>query len=307
MEAMMNFPQTEITNDIIKAKLLLPDADKGYYRGTRFDWSGNMPYLEFKGHSYFGKWFSEYSPEIHDVIMGPVQDFTPIDYHSANPGETFVKIGTGVLVKPDEQEYQFYRNYHFVNKGKWDTSEKADYVIFRHILEDKEYSYQYEKKVHLTKGKPELLLDHRLVNTGKKAIHTDVYDHNFFMIDDKPVGPGYVVKVPYMIESEGVDNDSDFSGISGKELRFTRNVRTGEDINYFNLGGFGPDSSDYDIRIEHHGAGAGVRIRSDQSLLKLAFWCCPTTLCPEPYIKIDVEQGDEMSWQIRYEFYEIPV
>ncbi len=305
MNDLMNFPKAEISNGIIKAGLLLPDPEKGYYRGMRFDWSGNMPYLEFRGHTYFGKWFNEYSPEIHDVIMGPVQDYTPLDYNNKKPGETFVKIGTGVLVKPDNEEYQFYRTYEFVNKGKWDVTKGYDNVIFLHELKDEEYSYIYEKKVYLPEGKPMLVIEHSLVNTGRKAIHTDVYDHNFFLIDKRPVGPGYVVNVPYTIKSEGVDNDTDFSGVNGRELLFSRNVREGEDINYFNLGGFGTDNSDYDIRIEHQQAGAGVRIRSDKPLMKLAFWCCPTAICPEPYIKIDVDQDKEMTWQYSYEFYEM--
>ena len=33
-------PQVEITNGLIKARLYLPDANNGYYRATRFDWSG---------------------------------------------------------------------------------------------------------------------------------------------------------------------------------------------------------------------------------------------------------------------------
>ena len=33
-------PQAEISNGMIKARLYLPDAENGYYRATRFDWSG---------------------------------------------------------------------------------------------------------------------------------------------------------------------------------------------------------------------------------------------------------------------------
>jgi len=32
-----DFPQAEISNGLIKAKLLLPDAQSGYYQYTRFD------------------------------------------------------------------------------------------------------------------------------------------------------------------------------------------------------------------------------------------------------------------------------
>ena len=57
-------PQAEITNGIIKAKFYLPDAEKGYYRATRFDWSGVTPSLEYRGHQYFDQWNqSPYNPK----------------------------------------------------------------------------------------------------------------------------------------------------------------------------------------------------------------------------------------------------
>ena len=39
-------PQAEITNGILKAHLYLPDNENGYYRATRFDWSGIISSLE---------------------------------------------------------------------------------------------------------------------------------------------------------------------------------------------------------------------------------------------------------------------
>ena len=43
--------------------------------------------------------------------MGPVEDFTPLDYAETKPGESFVKIGVGVLSKPDDKPYTFSRLY----------------------------------------------------------------------------------------------------------------------------------------------------------------------------------------------------
>src|SRR4051812_29424042 len=68
-------PQAEISNGAITAKLLLPDAQKGYYRGTRFDWSGVIYSLRAHNHEYFGQWFPRYDPKINDAIMGPVEEF----------------------------------------------------------------------------------------------------------------------------------------------------------------------------------------------------------------------------------------
>jgi hypothetical protein len=296
------FPQAEISNGLIRAKLYLPDSKNGYYQGTRFDWSGNMPSLVYDGHEYFGQWFKTYSREIHDVIMGPVEEFTALDYPETKPGSSFVKIGVGVLSKPDDQPYTFSRLYPVLNRGKWTVKTQPDQVTFIHELKDKEYAYRYEKTVELIKDKPELLLTHTLKNTGKLTIETSAYDHNFFVIDKQPVGPGYKVILPFDIKTEcqGIEGLAEFKG---KELEYKRNLKAEETFYCPNLTGFGTLASDYDIRIENHNTGAGVRIRCDQPFLKLAFWCCATTVCPEPYIELKVEPGQQISWTIRYEFY----
>lgn len=298
----MKFPQTEISNGIIRARIYLPDSRKGYYQGTRFDWSGNMPALEFNGHEYFGQWFAKYSPEIHDAIMGPVEEFTPLDYMETKPGGSFMKIGVGVLSKPDDKPYTFSRLYPVLNRGKWKVKKQSDQVRFIHELNDKAYSYLYEKNVQLIKDKPRLVLTHTLRNTGNRTIETSVYDHNFFVIDKQPIGPGFVVRLPFNITGEG-QGLGDLAEVKGKDILFLRNLKSDETVFCGGLEGFGTSAEDYDIRIENHTTGAGVRITCDQPILKLAFWACSTTLCPEPFIKIKVDPGQEFSWKISYEFY----
>src|SRR4051795_7855528 len=73
--AAADYPQAEISNSVVRAKLNLPDAENGYYRATRFDWSGQIASLEWQGHSYFGQWFDRYDPKLHDAILGPVEEF----------------------------------------------------------------------------------------------------------------------------------------------------------------------------------------------------------------------------------------
>src|SRR5664279_240070 len=133
-------PQAEITNGQIRATIYLPDSKNAYYQGVRFDWSGNMSGLEYKGHNYFGQWFSKYSPRIHDVIMGPVEDFTPLDYAETKKGDSFVKIGVGVVYKHDDKPYEFSRYYELLNAGKWSVKKSSDRVLFIHDLNDKTYS-----------------------------------------------------------------------------------------------------------------------------------------------------------------------
>src|SRR6266849_580396 len=108
------FPQAEISNGLVHARLYLPDADQGYYRATRFDWAGVIPSLEYKGHTYFCQWFDKYDPKIHDSIIGSVEEFLtdnlPLGYEQAKPGGTFLRIGVGVLRKPaqDPRNKRFF-------------------------------------------------------------------------------------------------------------------------------------------------------------------------------------------------------
>lgn len=89
--AFAQFPQAEISNGQIHAKLYLPDPQNGYYRATRFDWSGVISSLEWNGHNYFGQWFERYDPKLHDSITGPVEEFltnsSGLGYDEAKPGE----------------------------------------------------------------------------------------------------------------------------------------------------------------------------------------------------------------------------
>src|SRR4030081_1144515 len=68
-------PQAAIANARIRATLYVPDAQSGYYRGTRFDWSGVVASLDWKGHTYFGQWFERYDPKTHDAITVPAEQF----------------------------------------------------------------------------------------------------------------------------------------------------------------------------------------------------------------------------------------
>src|SRR4051812_18030485 len=76
--AQENFPQADISSGRIRAKVYLPDPQAGYYRATRFDWSGVVASLAWNGHTFFGQWFQRHDPKIHDAITGPVEEFSSV-------------------------------------------------------------------------------------------------------------------------------------------------------------------------------------------------------------------------------------
>jgi len=306
--AAADYPEAQISNGMLKVKLLLPDAQSGYYRGTRFDWSGAISSLQFQGHEYFGKWFERYDPKIHDAIMGPVEEFltngTGLGYGEAKPGESFVKIGVGAIRKPEEPAFRQFETYDIADNGKWTINKTASFVEFTQVLSDtRGYAYTYKKTVRLVPGKPELMLEHRLWNTGKKPISTSVYEHNFYMLDHQPAGPDYRVRFPFDVHPL-----ADLHGVAearGKELTFLKELPDGQSV-FSAMDGFGESPRDYDIRVENRKAGIGVRQTSDRPLAKLVLWSIRTTVCPEAFIDFTAAPGQKVTWRIKYEFYMLP-
>jgi hypothetical protein len=295
-------PEAEISSASIRAKLYLPNAETGYYRGTRFDWSGVIASLEWKGHNYFGLWFEKYDPKLHDAITGPVEEFSTVGYDEVKPGESFVRIGVGAVRKPEEPAYRQFGTYDITDAGTWTVNRAADSIEFVHQLRDTAgYAYEYHKKVRLTGNT--LVLEHLLKNTGRKAIATNVYEHNFYVLDGELTGPDYVVRFPFVPRAARPLNG--LAEIRGKEVAFLKPFEPKQSV-YTEIEGYGATPADYDIRVENTKTGAGVRQTSDRPMSKLAFWSATRTVCPEAFIDLRIDPGKESSWRITYEFYEVP-
>lgn len=208
-------PSHQVTNGEITATVYLPDAKNGFYTTTRFDWSGAIGSLKYKGHDYYGTWWSKitdiydfgYEGPNKDVIsadftamVGPAEEFGALGYNDVPAGGLFVKPGVGVL-KRDEMNYNHSRPYAIANGGKWDVKTARDAVEFTHTLGESSigFGYVYTKIVRLTPGKPQMTISHVLRNTGAKPIVTNVYNHNFTTIDKQPTGPDVEITVPWQM------------------------------------------------------------------------------------------------------------
>lgn len=294
-------PQAAISNKMIRATVYLPDAEHGYYRGSRFDWSGVIAGLQYAGHSYFGVWFPRYDPTLHDSITGPVEEFAiPLGYAEAQPGGFFTKVGVGILRKPDNEPYNFARKYQIVSSGKWIVRPMDDRVEFvQEVRGSDDYAYEYSKTVRLGKSKPELILEHTLKNTGKRVIETQVYDHDFYMLDTQPTGPDFTVRFPFQVHATG--NLKDTAATEGDRLIFRHEIQSGSVSS--ELIGYGHDSKHNDIRVENRKTGAGVREQGNRPISKINLWATRTTLCPEVFTALRIEPGKKAKWRIAYQFY----
>jgi len=296
-----------LANGNLEAVVYLPDAQRGYYRGSRFDWSGVVGCLAYKGHTFFGVWFPHYDPFLHDAITGPVEEFRSAGgqsapfYDDALSGRIFVKPGIGVLKRTDDAPFHFSARYPIVDHGKWTIRARRDAITFRQKLKPKAgIGYDYAKTLQLSSREPVLNIEHALTNTGTRTIDTEVYDHDFYMLDDSPTGPTMTIKFPFA--PAATQDLKNAARIAGHQIVFDRELNTGESV-FTGLTGFSQNVSDYDFIVENSATGAGVEQTADAPIARMFFWSIRTTVCPEAYIHLVVAPGQTAHWTIRYRFF----
>ncbi len=312
-------PEARISNGQIDAKIYLPDAKNGYYRGTRFDWSGVVHSLKYKGHDFYGPWYQEIRPAVTDFIYegpkvvtgaassipGPVEEYftgtTALGFDEAKAGGTFIKIGIGVLRRPDDKPYNHYTAYEVVDPGKWTIKKQADSIQFVQTLKGPNgYAYVYTKTVRLAKGAARMTLEHSLKNTGTKTIDANGYNHNFLVVDGQGPKPGDKVTAAFDLKTPA-PLENDLAAIEGKSLVYKKPVE-GENRVFTMLTGYSSDAKDFDFRVEKAN-GTGFRVTCDRPITRAMLWSIRSVMSIEPYIDIKVEPGKTFKWALTYDYF----
>ena len=312
-------PSVTISNGLIDATIALPDATAGFYRGTRFDWSGMITKLCHGGQQFYGPWFDRISPSVRDftydgdalvvstasAATGPVEEFDAIEgppgFDAAKAGDSFVKIGIGALRRPDMGEYDHYRAYDIVDHGQWRWRKLGKHgLIMSQELADhgSGYAYRYIKRIDLVAGAPRMIISDSLTNRGRLRIHSTVYDHNFLTLDNHPTEAGLALELPFTIQS---DVPAANATIAGNRLTLARTPDVHESI-AFAIRGYAAHAADNRIVLTSANKQAAVSVTSDKPLEKLQFWSIQRVAAIEPFIRVDASAGHTVQWRYRYDY-----
>ncbi|MDJ0778568.1 MAG: hypothetical protein QNJ85_11950 [Gammaproteobacteria bacterium] len=297
------YPSVVLDNGELQALVYLPDAGRGYYRGSRFDWSGIVARVELRGHRFYAPLHARHDPVRHDALAGPAEEFAmfaPMGYAEAGAGEAFVKIGVGLLRRLDSADYRFDAPYPILHAGDWRIESTAASIDFeQQLVTDSGWGYRYLKRVQLMADEPGLVLTRQLENTGTRAIDIDHYNHNFTLIDDRPYGPDYSVEFPFASDApRSIDDIAWFRGnrIDCGEALGERSLWIelfeGRDPGFYNA-----------ALVRNDRSGAAVAFRGDAPVERMVFWAVERAACPEPFIRIRLLPGEAMTWSSHYRYH----
>ena len=313
-DALRNAPIVTLRHSRITLRVAVPDLERGFFRGTRFDQAGVVTSLVADGREFYGPWFSRTAPEVLDytytedglvagpdsAATGPVEEFGVIGFEDARPGDLFLKIGVGTLRRPDGKPYDKYWHYEIADWGKRGMRRTQDSVTFTQTIRDAPsgYGYVYEKTLRLVPGKAQMEISHRLRNTGAKPIVTTVYDHNFLRLT--PGNDGVRVRFPFRVAAQ-TPPPAGLIRLDETGFTYLRPQAYKERVSFL-LTGFGSTPADYDIRITEPG-GAGVTMTGDAPIVRLNVFSLDTVQSVEPFIALDVPPGGEQGWRYTYSFH----
>ena len=258
----------------------------GFYKGTRFDRGGVFKSLVFGGIEMCGQWFESYSPTMHDAVLGPAEEFSPVIPGPDRESHIILKPGVGLL-DTGHEPYDRFKLYRIVDPGRWEV----DGMRFRHILEG---YYDYTKEIVVTGGSS---FEIRHCYKAFSAYEGDVYNHNFFTFGKMEIGPSRQIDFPFRPEGTW-RAEYDSVGFTESGIRFSRQLQKGESVYTGNIHEAGKEGMPYAMSISE--GPLRVSIQGDVPVFKTVLWANHRIACLEPYNRISILPGHNFRWNIVY-------
>jgi hypothetical protein len=282
--------------------LMVEIAHPGEYAGSRFDWTGFIRQVTLKQGRHTFCAAESLVPGKGTGGIGLCNEFgndLSVGYDEVAPGGKYPKIGVGLLTRRDSGRYDFITQ-HPVEPFQVHVEANGDSVTFTsEPLETNGYAVKLVKTISLVGN--ELTISYVLINTGRKAIITSEYVHNFVALDGYPIGPGYELRfaAPLSLQLEPKETTKAVLNLGEEAVGWSRPV---QGTFYAKWHGFGTETPFY-WELLHREAGIGIRERGDAPASHIALWGESHVLSPEVFVDVRVRSGSTQQWQRTYTFF----
>ncbi|HEX8833628.1 MAG TPA: hypothetical protein VF719_05480 [Abditibacteriaceae bacterium] len=275
------------------------------YNRTRFDWTGFITQVTLDGrHTFCSRESNRVGKGTGGIGMcNEFGIFGPIGFDDARPGESFVKPGVGLLVRPDEEEYEFVRAYDFTPFEITTScnSDEANFVV--QPLPCRGYALRLQKTVRLQKN--ELHIEYALENVGERRLQVQEYNHNFLAINNAPIGPDYEITTPVTLSGARIP-----AVLKVDKLQVSLRKTPGRSF-YCRATKALPGRADTEQNtmqpiwsLIHRPSGLVVQEHGDYQLDMFALWGDSHVVSPEAFVNIDVLPGETQRWTRCYKFFQ---
>lgn len=273
------------------------------YNFSRFDWSGKITQLKYKGIPFSVNERTDNHIE-NDFGKGFYNEFgmdTALGFEEAEIGGWFHKIGIGYL-KKDSDSYDFTKKYKIL-PADFTIESNDNYIkITCTTKEINGYSYVLIKSFSLIEAG--FQIDYSLENTGEKDIINEEYTHNFLAINNDIMSENYELNFPFNLDSstfyslvnpeQKVEIFSDkfaFNGTPNDQFFFSNLVDNKQIANQW--------------KLIHKQLKLGIQESTSFTTDKVNLWGWQHVISPELFCKIFVKSRETYQWKRVYKVFEI--
>ncbi|WP_372754604.1 hypothetical protein [Mariniflexile sp.] len=274
-----------------------------HYTLSRFDWTGKISSVKYKGipissvesrdsenEDHFGKGF--YNEFGIDKALG---------FEAADIGGWFHKMGVGLL-KKDSETYNFAKSYE-IKPAEFKVITKPNKVIITCTSEAVNgYSYVLKKEISVLGN--QFSISYELQNTGRNDIITDEYVHNFTLINTDLIDPSYILKFPFQIYPEHFEetvNPENKVLIGQNDFKFKGEHQT--PFFFSNLSGDKTVTGGW--TLVNRKSNLAISETTNFKTNKVNLWGCNHVVSPELFININVKPGEVQAWTRTYKVFDL--
>ncbi len=257
--------------------------------GPRFETLGRVTQVELRGKTFLTR----------DGLLdesGIKLPLGPLGYAEAKPGETFVKLGVGDLVREEEKRYTFYKAYAMAHRHPVEVRrDGSNAVVFTAMgTTHPIWKYRYVKRYSVDANEPVLRIEYELENLGSDTIRTEQYNHNWFSfvgssgskdydlsMDFAPVGKG---KGPFSLDVNKILIHAPAEKPTFMEFRTLQKPETNA------------------LTLALPAKGMQVRVEGDFPISHLGLFADGNAICPEVFYSIELPPGQTLKWTRIYRF-----
>lgn len=288
-----------LQHDHLTLQVHLPEE---HYHRSRFDWTGKITQVTYKGLPLLGSELPTGPDDRHG--RGLYNEFgfkLPLGYGDLSPGHWYPKIGIG-RIKSDTPVYDFLENCPirpavFESHG---TTKTLSITCTSALSLG--YAYVLQKNIELLNDGWDVR--YRLHNTGEKTIITNEYTHNFISIHGQPTDASCHLSFPFRLDPDIFDETINPEGlvrIGTQEITFLGQPSVPFFFSYMS----GPAPVKAQWTLHYRQLGLGISESGDFLTQNVCLWGSGHVISPELFIDIRLPAGKSMQWTRQYRLFDL--
>lgn len=277
-------------DETLRVEVEIEPADLPRQFGPRFDATARVRAISAQGVAFVASngWPDEFG----------LNGFGVLGFDEAAPGGEFIKVGVGVLRRPDGRPYKFNQPYATVrtfpaavtrvDSSCLDVRQEGEWP-------ERGWGYRYTKSYQVDLSSRTLVIRYEMANIGRRELPLEHYNHHWTLIGEVPVGSQYVLQSAFPLQPGAA---SAYRRL-GAAWTTREAVLTGvayhdqteiipKELNRYYLG--------------RRDRSATVESRGDYEASEFACYASPDGFCPEVFFRTIVQPGESVTWSRHYTF-----